>query len=753
MAVRKKWQQKLISLLPSFPYPWFKAQRSKIFLNQMNQSLTDLIRMKHRPTFEKSEIWRSYYGESLLPDYSNCKNAMLPNQTTPIAETLDEVIELFHGMPIWAHPQSMLNVLPSVNSAAVIAATLTNMASPNFVEGEVSWNIAKAELESIAMMADLLGWKPAKAGGVFTFGGTGCYLYALKLAITRIMGKETRYKGLHQKGVVIVSKVGHYAKKTCTDWLGLGMDQVIEIDVDEKNAMRIPHLEAVMRECNAANRPIIMIVATMGTTDAFAIDPIRDIRRLIDRYKPQQGRNKPFLYADAVIGWAWLVYKKYSFSKNPLGFSKEALYSIRQGYQALKYIGDADAIGIDFHKTGWCPYSSSLFVVKNNEEMIDLLARKKPAYIATHTAFNPFLYTLETSRSGAPAVAAWATLKHFGYEGFQVLLGRIIEVKLFFKKLLEHDTNLICINADNHGLPTLFRVYPSHLNAKKQYHAELNDPAHRDELYAYNKLQQLVANKLFAMLRVKEAQVPGWENPPFISLSAGYRPPYYALQETNYEYWVFALKSFPVSPFANELSMMVLRNYILKARDLVIAELLSEANKHSKIRTNQAKAWFGPCSAIPKKYLLGKQEMPAYVMKPKVSSLEKKALPPAEIDAAIQAMLVALPYFYHLTKLELERLLQYGRIKKLFPGRLLCKEGDPAKHAYLIIEGELQVYTKVAGQSREKILGRFGRGSFLGEMALFEKGTRSANIKAGKKSATVFVIDGRKLARFLNPEK
>ncbi len=43
------------------------------------------------------------------------------------------------------------------------------------------------------MLSDLVSWDPYKSGGIYTFGGTGCYLYGLKLALTSVFGKESRF--------------------------------------------------------------------------------------------------------------------------------------------------------------------------------------------------------------------------------------------------------------------------------------------------------------------------------------------------------------------------------------------------------------------------------------------------------------------------------------------------------------------------------------------------------------------------------
>jgi len=450
-----------------------------------------------------------------------------------LPEVINELVGFFNGIPNWNHPQTMCNVVPPPNTASIIGSTLTQIFSPNILEGEYSWNIAKTEIESGAMLAQMIGWDPHKAGGIYTFGGTGCYFYGLKLALTTVFGKSSRFKGIREDGQILVSREGHFIKKTCSDRSGLGMNNVREIPVDEHNRMDTNALKKVMADCKKEGKPIVMIVCTMGTTDAFAIDPIAEVRKLIDKYKNAKGYPKPLLYADAVIGWSWLAFRSYDFDKNPLQFSKKAVEVLKYNYEQIKPLHHADALGIDFHKTGWAPYNCSFFITKDYDTFSELLSRPSPAYLQDRTPYNPFKFTFETSRPGSYAMSGWATLRLFGHEGYQVLLGRIIEVGIFFRDLLHKDKNLVCVNPDNHGFVTLFRVYPKHIDAEKQYELELNDPRCQDELRAYNLLQQRVANKLFAMLRDPEQKVLGWENPPYTSFTSGYRPPEYAPEENG----------------------------------------------------------------------------------------------------------------------------------------------------------------------------------------------------------------------------
>ena len=70
-----------------------------------------------------------------------------------------------------------------------------------------------------------------------------------------------------------------------------------------------------------------------------------------------------------------------------------------------------------------------------------------------------------------------------------------------------------------------------------------------------------------------------------------------------------------MSPNSNEISMQIVRNYVLKARDLVIEEIINEQKtKKDKIKKMQkhektTENWWGDNEDIPIKYLIPTDEV------------------------------------------------------------------------------------------------------------------------------------------------
>ncbi len=368
---------------------------------------------------------------------------------------------------------------------------------------------------------------------------------------------------------VICSQQSHYVQQNATDWMGLGMDNIVHVRTDvATNQMDVGHLEEILKDFTARKIPVATVICTMGTTDASAIDPIGKVRKILDRYPNPAGYGKAILYADAVVGWSWIYFKDYDFEKNPLEFSERILPMLKQNGQALKELSHADAVGIDFHKVGWAPYVSSCFLYKNAEEFESIHRRGGDAYLQVRTPYNPMYYTLEVSRTASGSLAGWATLKYFGMEGMQAILGGILETKYYLYDLLSVQKDMACVNVDDSGLITLFRVYPKGIDAKAQYEKELNEKASRADLLKHNTLTKDVGDKLFEWFRAGK-KIDG-KYTPYMSFSTGFRNTEYNLDGTDAEAVIYALKSFPMNVFVTPEIMQWALHCVAAARDEVL---------------------------------------------------------------------------------------------------------------------------------------------------------------------------------------
>jgi len=82
----------------------------------------------------------------------------------------------------------------------------------------------------------------------------------------------------------------------------------------------------------------------------------------------------------------------------------------------------------------------------------------------------------------------------------------------------------------------------------------------------------------------------------------------------------------------------------------------------------------------------------------------------------------------NLSDEQLERFVQFIELEKVPQWSVIVRQGDPGDSMYFILEGELRVRMNVMG--KETILATLGPGDFFGDISLFDRGPRSADVVA-----------------------
>lgn len=495
---------------------------------------------------------RPVLGEPEELNYARARDSRVPDEPGTLEQVTEELVAHLAGMFIWGHPRSQINVIPSPTIPSIIGGLLPSIYNPNLASDESSRRIALAEVESVSMVNSLVGYHPDTAGGVFTFGGTGTLLYAIRMGIEKVCPGSAR-SGIPDPPVVLCSEHAHYACLTVASWLGIGSDNVIQVPCDDSSAIRPCLLETHLRDLLKSGRKVAAIVATMGTTDAFGIDDLETIHEIRNRIADEfQLEQPPHLHADAVIGWAWSVFNDYDFDANPLAFRARTVRALAAATHRIRHLHLADSIGIDFHKTGFAPYISSAILVRDARDF-QSLARDEESmpYLFQSGHYHPGKFTLETSRSGCGPMAAYANLRLFGRNGLRSLLGHLVAMAEVLREELDGHASTTVLNRDNHGPVTLFRVYPDGVDTFKVPQRELRDASYREVLRQHNAYNREVFNL------VQEEALRG--EGVVISMTDCYR-------DSDYGEPIVALKSYIMSPFADESWVQAVLDSVQRAR-------------------------------------------------------------------------------------------------------------------------------------------------------------------------------------------
>ena len=426
------YHELLTQIREVFPAPVSDRLHDAYFVFSILRALDQVDAMK-------SEV--PLLGRPRALDYVSAEQSELAEEGRSVEEVAHLLVGKLEGLPIWGHPRTQINVVPPSSIPSIIGSLLPAIYNPNLVSDDTSFGLALTEAAVAAMTARLVGYDAKQSAGVFTFGGTGTTLYGVKLGIEKAM-PGAMDNGVGADGVILASAQSHYCRLNIAGWLGLGEKSIVEVPTHLQNDIRIDRLDAAARAAIDQGRRIVALVATMGTTDAFGVDDLDavvDLRdRLVDDYDLDY---TPHVHADAVIGWAWSVFNDYDFERNPLGFRPRTVRALAMACRRISKLHRADSIGIDFHKTGFAPYISSLFLVRDRADLQLLVrGRDEMPYLFQSGERHPGVFTLETSRSGSGVLAAYANLHLFGRTGLRVLLGHLVEMAESLREHLEGTT-------------------------------------------------------------------------------------------------------------------------------------------------------------------------------------------------------------------------------------------------------------------------------------------------------------------------
>lgn len=396
----------------------------------------------------------------------------------------------------WEDPASVENVVTSPSDPALFGSMTGVLANPNLVYAEYAGMAAEFEALVVRQMASLAGYDPARATGIFTGGGTFCNLYGYLLGIRKSL-PQSRELGLEtgQDYRIINSVGGHYSNMTNLSLLGVNIRRkVIRIHATANNDMDVAELERQLTACFQLQCVVPTIMLTMGTTDTFGVDHVRPVVELRDRLCARfEVAVKPHIHVDSAIGWPLLFFLGYDFAKNPLRINAATLPGLRRNVDLFRDVALADSFTVDFQKWGYVPYTSSLVMIKNGDDLKAL--EHDPEYFSYFDkkleGQGHLLHaTIECSRGAAGLFGAYTALHYLGIEGFQRLIANTLQNASYLRFRLSCEPGVKLMAAQNHGPSVGFRLYDPEIvsdpDAEFAYECAIQDSAEYRERVTRN---------------------------------------------------------------------------------------------------------------------------------------------------------------------------------------------------------------------------------------------------------------------------
>jgi len=516
-----------------------KSENRDFFEHQLHTIIDDHIH------------WRSDYNPSDKPIVSaeDMREKSFVHTLDRTSEVLEEVSSrLRQSQGPWFSVRYLGHMLSDILMVANLAKIATVLYNPNNCAYEASEATEPMELAVGKDFGRLLGYDPKTNWGHITTDGTVANYESLWLArnlksfplavqkvspdlvkgldewqllnltVEKILDlvDETKKNGTFAKaleasargrgagggklGKILVPQTRHYSWEKAADILGVGLDSLVNIPVNNLYRMDIDALRAALEDCMAKHLPVLALISVVGTTEEGAIDDVAAIVALRDEYA-KKGLSFYFHIDAAYGGYGRTLFLDEDGRFMDYDELQKRLQSIDEGgatvtfpskdvWNAYRAMPSANSVTIDPHKMGYIPYAAGGISVR--DKRILGLVSYSAAYVfdGKDIELNLASVIMEGSKSGAAAAGVWAAhqLLPQNIAGYGQIMARSMGGARYFVRTLdsvrefevagktiechpllsEPDFNIVCMSFNYKGNKSL--AVMNDLNTKI-YHA------------------------------------------------------------------------------------------------------------------------------------------------------------------------------------------------------------------------------------------------------------------------------------------
>jgi aromatic-L-amino-acid/L-tryptophan decarboxylase len=306
-----------------------------------------------------------------------------------------------------------------VNSPPAMLAVITEMLAAAMNPSCAGGDHAAIYLEHcvIRWLIRLLGLPEEESAGLLVSGGSAASLTALAAARHRALsrlGIDVRKQGVgraHARLRLYASSEAHSSVQKAVELLGLGSESIRWIAADAEFRISLDGLRQAIREDREQGWHPFCIVASAGTVQTGAIDPLEALASLAAEWNL-------WLHVDGAYGGAAMLDPN----------SKAVFAGIER----------ADSIALDPHKWLSVPVECGCLLVRDGALLRDTFSLV-PSYLRTEAGKGignlPWFaeYGFQQTR-GFRALKLWVTLAHAGTSGLARQIARQIALARYLEK-------------------------------------------------------------------------------------------------------------------------------------------------------------------------------------------------------------------------------------------------------------------------------------------------------------------------------
>ncbi|KAM9342459.1 cysteine sulfinic acid decarboxylase-like [Pholidichthys leucotaenia] len=277
--------------------PLIDHEEGQSFLNEAVKIIVEEVLCKGTDVKQKVCEWKEPEELAQLLDLE------LRDTGEPQPRLLQRVRNVAKYSIKTSHPRFFNQQFGGVDYHSLAGRFLTEALNTNLFTYEVAPVFVLMEAEVLRGLRQLVGW--TEGDGIFCPGGSTSNMYAMNLARYRLF-PEVKNQGMWglPRLSIFTSPESHYSVKKGAAYLGIGMDSVVMVKVDDGGRMIPEDLDEKIELSKSQGAVPFLVSCTSGTTVRGAFDPLDRIADVCDKHKL-------WMHVDAAWGGSVLFSKKH----------------------------------------------------------------------------------------------------------------------------------------------------------------------------------------------------------------------------------------------------------------------------------------------------------------------------------------------------------------------------------------------------------------------------------------------------------